>query len=136
MWSHVFSFGLGGIIVPSEAVHEISSATNDFCTRWDVPVLHGNKIRGARGSFGFLKKARFFQELEEVLIDDRIPAHACVICRPGYRDRYHDKHPEGVRWQMSRTAFDISVERLPNMPVPSNVSFRWFMNEQEKQRIG
>ncbi|THK33540.1 DUF3800 domain-containing protein [Ensifer sp. MPMI2T] len=116
MWSHVFSFGLGGIIVPSEAVHEISSATNDLCARWDVPVLHGNKIRGARGSFGFLKKdenkkARFFQELEELLIDDRITAHACVICRPGYRDRYHDKHPEGVRWQMSRTAFDISVER-------------------------
>ncbi|MER9333055.1 hypothetical protein NKJ06_03425 [Mesorhizobium sp. M0293] len=116
MESHIFSFGLGGIIVPSEAVQALSDATIRFCKRWGVPELHGNKIRSGKGKFGFLKQDEerrnlFFEELEALIIDDRITAHACVICRPGYRDRYYEKHAEGSRWQMSRTAFDISVER-------------------------
>lgn len=116
MKAHEFSFGLGGVIVPSEAVQELSASTLAFCERWNVPALHGSKIRAGKGKFGFLKedkvtKAAFMKELEDILVDDRITAHACVICRPGYRDRYHQKHPEGSRWQMSRTAFDISVER-------------------------
>ena len=116
MPAHVFSFGLGGIIVPSEAVRSISDATLNFCGRWNVPHLHGNKIRSGKGKFAFLKKdeARrqsFFEELESLVTDSRITAHACVICRPGYRDRYYERHAEGSRWQMSRTAFDIAVER-------------------------
>ncbi|MBB3352646.1 hypothetical protein FHT70_002579 [Rhizobium sp. BK049] len=116
MEAHIFSFGLGGIIVPSEAVQELSDATIEFCKRWEVPELHGNKIRSGKGKFGFLKKDeerrnQFFEELEALIIDDRITAHACVICRPGYRDRYYEKHTEGSRWEMSRTAFDIAVER-------------------------
>jgi hypothetical protein len=116
MWSNVYGFGLGGIIVPAEAVDEISAATHAFCKDWNVPVLHGNKIRGGRGRFAFLnndeaKRDEFFRQLETILVDDRITAHACVICRPGYRDRYHKLRPEATRWDMSRTAFDISVER-------------------------
>lgn len=112
----VFSFGLGGIIVPSEAVQELSEKVKALCRRWNVPALHGNKIRAGKGKFGFVKKdaARrqtFLAELEAVIIDKRITAHACVICRPGYRDRYFERHAEPSRWQMSRTAFDIAVER-------------------------
>lgn len=112
----VFSFGLGGIIVPSEAVQELSEKVKALCRRWKVPALHGNKIRAGKGKFGFVKKdaARrqtFLAELEAVIIDKRITAHACVICRPGYRDRYFERHAEPSRWQMSRTAFDIAVER-------------------------
>ncbi|WP_244428282.1 DUF3800 domain-containing protein [Sinorhizobium fredii] len=111
-----FSFGLGGIIVPSESVGELSDAVLAFCERWDVPELHGNKIRGRKGKFGFLKtdddaRERFFSELDGLISDPRITAHGCVICRLGYRDRYLEKHPVASRWQMSRTAFDISVER-------------------------
>ncbi|WP_412049010.1 hypothetical protein ACK6D9_14250 [Hoeflea sp. Naph1] len=51
-----FSFGLGGIIVPSELVSEISATILAFCTRWAVPELHGSKIRSGKGKFGFLKK--------------------------------------------------------------------------------
>jgi hypothetical protein len=121
MAAHVFSFGLGGVIVPSEAVSELSERTTSFCKAWEVPELHGNKIRSGKGKFGFLKKnknqedidrtARFFAELEDILIDPRIIAHACSICRPGYRDRYYAKHDTASRWHMSKTAFDISVER-------------------------
>jgi hypothetical protein len=111
-----FCFGLGGILVPSEAIGEISATVTDFCERWNVPSLHGQKIRSAKGKFSFLKhdadqKTAFFIDLENVVSDTRITAHACVICRPGYRDRYYAKHPPASRWEMSRTAFDIATER-------------------------
>jgi hypothetical protein len=125
MAAHVFSFGLGGIIVPAEAVSELSQSVHRLCQRWDVPALHGNKIRSAKGKFAFLRenantREEFFSELEELIIDARILAHACVICRPGYRDRYLAKHPVGSRWHMSRTAFDIAVERAAKYAMQLN----------------
>lgn len=113
---HELSFALGGVIVASEDVDALSKNVNSFCEKWEVPALHGNKIRSGKGKFGFLKKdkdkkAAFFLELEQLVLDDRLIAHACVICRPGYRDRYREKYPDGSRWAMSKTAFDISVER-------------------------
>jgi hypothetical protein len=125
MAPHVFSFGLGGIIVPSEAVSELSQRVLRFSERWNVPALHGNKIRSAKGKFAFLKERAsdrddFFSELENLIIDERIVAHACVICRPGYRDRYIEKHPVGSRWHMSRTAFDIAVERAAKYALQLN----------------
>lgn len=113
---HEFSFALGGIIVASEDVEALSKNVRQFCERWSVPSLHGNKIRSAKGKFGFLKgdpakKEQFYTELEALVVDDRLIAHACVICRPGYRDRYLEKYPDTNRWEMSKTAFDISVER-------------------------
>ena len=118
--AHEFIFSLGGVIVASEDVGAISKNVSTFCEKWDVPALHGNKIRSGKGKFGFLKKdqgtrAEFFLDLEELVLDARIIAHACVICRPGYRDRYGNKYPDSTRWAMSRTAFDISVERAAKL---------------------
>ncbi len=91
--AHEFSFALGGVIVASEDVDALSKNVTTFCKKWEVPALHGNKIRSGKGKFGFLKKdedkkAAFFSELDRLVLDDRLIAHACVICRPGYRDRY------------------------------------------------
>lgn len=113
---HELSFALGGVIVASEDVDALSKKVRTFCERWEVPALHGNKIRSGKGKFGFLKKdsnkkETFLSELEQLVLDDRLIAHACVICRPGYRDRYLKKYSDGTRWDMSKTAFDISVER-------------------------
>lgn len=114
--AHELSFALGGVIVASEDVDSFSKNVTAFCEKWEVPALHGNKIRSGKGKFGFLKKdegkkAAFFSELDQLVLDDRLIAHACVICRPGYRDRYLEQHPDATRWAMSKTAFDISVER-------------------------
>ncbi len=114
--AHELSFALGGVIVASEDVDAISKNVEAFCKRWEIPALHGNRIRSGKGKLGFLKKDNlrkeaFFTELDELVLDDRLIGHACVICRPGYRDRYLDKYPDGIRWAMSKTAFDISVER-------------------------
>lgn len=111
-----FNFGLGGVIVAAEEVNNIASSVQNFCTRWDVPSLHGNKIRAGKSKFSFLKtdeekKKQFFEDLDQLIIDERFIAHACIICRPGYRDRYADKYSTINRWDMSKTAFDISIER-------------------------
>lgn len=113
---HEYSFALGGVIVASGHVEALSKKVRAFCESWGVPALHGNKIRSGKGKFGFLKKdeekrAQFFAQLEDLVLDERLIAHACVICRPGYRDRYLEKYPQHIRWAMSKTAFDISVER-------------------------
>ena len=120
MRANEFSFGLGGLLVDAIHVAEISASVRNFCARWEVPELHGNKIRAGKGKFSFVKsdekkKERFLNELETLMLDRRIIPHACVICRPGYRDRYVEKHPNATRWEMSRTAFDISVERAAKL---------------------
>lgn len=118
--AHQLSFALGGVIVAGENVDDLSEKVRVFCREWGIHSLHGNKIRAGKGSFGFLKKdtdkrEAFFTELNELVLDDRLIAHACVICRPGYRDRYLNKYPDGTRWDMSKTAFDISVERAAKL---------------------
>lgn len=120
--AHELSFALGGVIIASEHVEAISMNVKAFCKKWDVPALHGNKIRSGKGKFGFLRKSEksremFFSDLEALVLDDRLIAHACVICRPGYRDRYLNRYPEGIRWAMSKTAFDISVERAAKLAI-------------------
>jgi len=122
---HQLSFALGGIIVASEDVDALAKNVRAFCEVWNVPALHGNKIRTGKGKFGFLKedenrRRKFFSELEDLILDDRIVAHACVICRPGYRDRYLNRYPDSTRWAMSKTAFDISVERAAKYAMQSN----------------
>lgn len=118
--AHELSFALGGVIVALEDVDALSENLKAFCEKWDVPSLHGNKIRSGKGKFGFLKKDEekrkaFFIDLDNLVLDDRLIAHACVVCRPGYRDRYLSKYPNGTRWDMSKTAFDISVERAAKL---------------------
>ena len=53
MEAHIFSLGLRGVIIPSEAVSELSERTKSFCKAWGIPELHGNKIRSGKGKFGF-----------------------------------------------------------------------------------
>lgn len=120
--AHELSFSLGGIIVASEDVESLSSKVVAFCEKWQVPSLHGNKIRSGKGKFGFLKadqekRSAFFGDLDQLVLDDRLIVHACVICRPGYRDRYLEKYNGVTRWDMSKTAFDIAVERAAKFAI-------------------
>ena len=115
-----FSFALGGALVAAEHVKTVAKRLDAFRARWGVPPLHGNKIRSGKGKFSFLKddagkKETFLAELEEIILCGQMIAHACVICRPGYRDRYLHKYAENNRWEMSKTAFDIVVERAAKL---------------------
>ncbi len=122
---HVFNFSLGGVIVASEDISALAQKVTDFNIKWAIPHLHGHKIRSRKGEFGFLNDDpettnQFFTDLNELVLDTRLTAHGCVICRPGYRDRYLAKFPEGIRWAMSKTAFDISVERAAKYAMQHN----------------
>ena len=138
--AHELSFALGGVLVASEDVDAISRNVDSFCKKWEVPALHGNKIRSGKGKFGFLKKdddrkEAFFAELNRLVLDDRLIAHACVICRPGYRDRYLDRYPDGIRWAMSKTAFDISVERAAKLAMKGGRKLDVVYERTGKKRI-
>lgn len=114
--SHEYCYALGGVIVAHENIEELAGNVERFCKRWKVPHLHGHKIRSAKEKFSFLKKdpkikEEFFIDLDSLILDERLIAHGCVICRPGYRERYLSKYHDSKRWKMSKTAFDISVER-------------------------
>lgn len=113
---NVFNFSLGGVIVAHEDIHSLSERVDVFNKKWKIPHLHGHKIRSRKGEFRFLKDKpemvdEFFDALNDLILDSSLIVHGCVICRPGYRDRYLAKFPESIRWAMSKTAFDISVER-------------------------
>lgn len=71
--AHELSFALGGVIVASEDVDALSKNVKAFCEKWEVPALHGNKIRSGKGKFGFLKKdagrkEAFFIDLEQLVL--------------------------------------------------------------------
>ncbi|RBW57608.1 DUF3800 domain-containing protein [Phaeobacter gallaeciensis] len=114
------AFALGGIIVRSEDIENLSASVESLCKQFEVPALHGNTIRVKKGKFAFLKRdaeraKTFMNELEALVVDERITANACVICRPGYRDRYGGENMDASKWEMCRTAFDISVERAAKL---------------------
>jgi len=118
-----FCFAIGGVIVPFEVTKNIIDTVKSFKQKWDIPNLHGSKIRGHRKPFRFLEnkknKKKFISELEKIIINSNVIVHACVICRPGYRDRYKKKYPDRSRWDMSKTAFEISVERATKFALNS-----------------
>ena len=119
-----FSFSLGGIIVKKSDVSSLAADVKSFCRKWNIEHLHGHKIRTKKGSFGFLDnvkiKEKFLTVLELVILKSKIIVHGCVICRPGYRDRYQSKYADCSRWAMSKTAFDISVERAAKFARANN----------------
>jgi hypothetical protein len=53
---HELSFALGGVIIAAEDVDAVSKNVKAFCDKWEVPELHGHKIRSGKGKFGFLKQ--------------------------------------------------------------------------------
>lgn len=74
------------------------------------------KIRHKSGQFSWLANAppnrvrKFFTEMEQLIADAPGMGLACVIDRPGYHNRYHEKHGHR-RWHLCKTAFSILCER-------------------------
>lgn len=108
-------FALGGILVEEEAIGQVYDAHAAFASRWELTApLHSTKIRGARNAFSWLSAerdaaARFFVDLDELILSSPTVALACVIDRPGYVARYAAKYPEP--WLLCQTAFAILIER-------------------------
>lgn len=108
-------FGLGGFLINEEDKPAVRDAHRDFCANWNIDYpLHSTKIRGSRGTFGWLQESKikneFLRELNNFLLNLPILGIGSIIHRPGYVKRYRESYV-GRTWEMDKTAFMILVER-------------------------
>jgi hypothetical protein len=109
-------FALGGILVTRAGLPAIYDAHAAFLARWNINCpLHSARIRGKRDKFRWLgadeiRAGRFYKDLEDLLLSIDVLGIACVIDRPGYNARYHQRYGDR-RWMMCKTAYTILVER-------------------------
>ena len=111
-------FGLGGYIIHSDDEDEAKEKYKTFVDRWNIRCpLHLTDMLSYRKNWGWLgnKPAEelewFWHEYRNFLASLPVVGMACVIDRPGYRARgYLERYPD-TKWQLCRSAFDISIER-------------------------
>lgn len=108
-------FALGGVLINDEDIGHVLHAHSQLFSKWGlVEPLHSTKIRGFRGSFSWLSKDvqkanEFMKDLNYFVLNSPILSISCVIDRPGYVNRYSEKHPNP--WLLCQTAFAILIER-------------------------
>ncbi len=112
-------FALGGVLIQRSNESIIENLLKDFKTRWNIPEdtpLHGNEIRARKKKFAWLEKLpqqeqeRFLEDLTSTIVQCPILAHACVVSRQGYLNRYLEMYGQNT-WEMMKSAFCIVVER-------------------------
>lgn len=118
-------FALGGILVADADKDTIQDLYKEFCKNWSIDYpLHSTKIRGMRNNFSWLEgsakqKDTFYTELDEFLISLPVVGFAAVVHRPGYNERYREKH-NGQPWWMCKTAYAILIERVAKYVTEQN----------------
>src|SRR5688500_14957929 len=126
-------FGLGGIMVSDEDEPTVRERHQEFSARWNIDYpLHSHEIRGRSKKFAWLRKLdaaekdRFLAELEAMLTALPVLGTACVIDRPGYRNRYDAKFGR-QHWSLCKSAFFIVVERAAKHALAQQRKLRvWF----------
>jgi hypothetical protein len=133
-------FGIGGVLINDEDIMPANSAIEEFRARWpemgDFP-LHSIEIRSCRGSFTWLSdcqevKARFLDELTQLLVQLPVIGFACVIDRPGYNKKYEGLYKE-KRWHLCKTAFAVTVERAVKYSMKKDRKLRVFVERAGKK---
>lgn len=130
-------FGLGGILVKSEDLDNVQRAHKVFCERWNITYpLRSNSIRRYRDKFAWVKtsedKSEFFSSLSRFLLSIPVLGIATIIHRPGYIQRYHEKHKERL-WNFDKTAFAILVDRSTKYAIQNGKKLRVFYEESGKR---
>lgn len=131
-------FAIGGVLIKEEDEEPARNMHNAFCQRWGIESpLHSVEIRGVKDNFawiGSLSKQdnkNFYEELYCLLRDAPVIGLACVIDRPGYRDRYNERYGNQP-WMLCKTAFSISVERAAKYAMDLNRKLRIFVERCNK----
>jgi hypothetical protein len=133
-------FALGGVLLErnDEALVEFEVA--EFKQRWGIEdkALHGNEIRSRKKNFAWLgtrsksEQEKFMEDLTSTITSLPIIAHACVVSRSGYLDRYLDKYGTET-WEMMRSAFTILIERSAKYAKKYNGSIMIYYEEAGKK---
>lgn len=116
-------FSLGGLLVKEEDEEACKSAHEALYLRWPemTAPLHLTDMVNPRKGFAWLgtvddqRRAAFWADYHGVLADLPVVGHACVVHRPGYRDRGYGSRVGDAKWDLCRTAFNILIERAAKL---------------------
>lgn len=134
-------FAMGGILVKRKDEILIKNSIDNFKKRWNIPQdypLHGNEIRSKKRGFAWLGKLdkieyeKFMDDLTQLIVENPIIVHACVVSRYGYCQRYLDKYGEKT-WEMMKSAFSILVERCAKYAFQNNGKIMIFYEKMGKR---
>lgn len=110
-------FAFGGIILKADDETVVRERYRDFCANWNIEEpLHSSEIRSMAQNFHWLNdldsetRARFYEELYQLMAQIPVLGTACVIDRPGYNTRYTEQYGR-QRWRLCKTAFAIVLDR-------------------------
>lgn len=115
------AFALGGFLIKEDDIDVVKELHKSFMISQGLECpegkfkhpLHSTKIRCKKNQFTWLNDVEraqaFYEGLQELLSQLPVIAHACVIHRPTYRERYHGVYEN--KWQLSRSAYQILIER-------------------------
>lgn len=110
-------FALGGFLIKEEDEDIVRLSHEKLCNKWNITYpLHSYDIRCRRRNFKWLdkigdsKRNEFYEDIADFVGKSCILCIACVINRDGYNKRYREIYGR-QRWQLSKTAFPIVVER-------------------------
>lgn len=115
------AFALGGFLIAESDVEHVKSLHKKFMINQGLECpqgsfkhhLHSTKIRCKKSHFDWLKSEDsaevFYTSLNTLISALPIFAHACVIDRPAYRERYAETYAD--KWQLCRSAYQILIER-------------------------
>ena len=135
-------FALGGILIDESHVDAAKVLIKNFREKWPqlngVP-LHSYEIRNSTQGFRWVaslsdvEKARFFSDLNQLMLDIPYFAHASVIDRAGYNERYAEMYGAD-RWMMCKTAFCIAVERAAKFARHQDAKLRVYVERSTKKQ--
>jgi hypothetical protein len=112
-------FALGGLLVREEDEQKCKDAHDALYARWPQMTgpLHLTDMYSQTKKFAWLglqtqdERNLFWRDFHEVLSSLPVIGQACVVHRPGYRDRGYGSRQGDARWDLCRTAFNILIER-------------------------
>jgi hypothetical protein len=115
------AFAFGGLLVSEGDVEFIKARHKQFMISQQLECpngsfkkhLHSTKIRCKKNDFEWLKcperAEHFYNGLHELLSELPIYAHACVVDRPTYCERFNYVYDD--KWEICRSAYQILIER-------------------------
>lgn len=130
-------FGMGGVLVRQEQEPLVREAHARFLREWNIDgPLHSSEIRARAETFRWLhnhpEAERFYEELYQLMNSEPLLGIACVIDRPGYNARYHEKY--GVqKWSLCKTAFAVAVDRAAKYARDEGYKLRVLVEKSDKK---
>ena len=131
-------FALGGVLIREEDEEEARKLHAAFLKAWNIKhPLHSSEIRGKNKNFAFIgkletaKQEAFHEDLYQMMKACPVIGIACVIDRPGYRQRYDSKYGS-KKWSLCKTAFAVLIERAVKIAQKEGRKLHVYIEKSDK----